>query len=87
MRGDCSLEGDTALRCLLFHPLLLFQNLLSDSDIRIYVPLIRLSQRLSSDSEAFDDEDAAPKCLAMTASTLLFNTRLLLLMHMVDISP
>lgn len=56
-----------------------------DSVIRFYVFLTRLTERLSSDSEAFDDEDAAPKSLAMTASVFLFN--IMLLVHMVGISP
>lgn len=56
-----------------------------DSVIRFSAPLIRLSQRLSSDSEAFDDEDAAPECLALTAPMLLFNT--MLLVHIVVINP
>lgn len=67
-----SLEGVTTVHCLLFHPLMPYpiisewqeirqgKKLLSDSVTRICGPLIRLSQRLSSDFEAFDDEDAAP---------------------------
>lgn len=58
---------------------------LSDSPIRYCTPLIRLSQSLTSISEAFDEEDAAPICMTLTASMLLFST--LLLVHMVGINP
>lgn len=37
------------------------------------MPLIRLPQRQSSDSEAFDDEDKALMCLEKTASVHPFN--------------
>lgn len=93
----CSLEGVATLCCLLFHLLLASpiisdrqkikqkKSQLFDSVIASYVFLTRLTRRPSSGSEAFDDEDAAPECLAMTASVLLFN--IMLLLHMVHISP
>lgn len=43
------------------------------SDSLICVTLIRLPQRQSSDSEAFDDEDKALMCLEKTASVHPFN--------------
>lgn len=59
---------------------------LSDSVSRYDTPLIRLSQRLSSNSKAFDDEDEDDEFVwHLAASMLLFNTKLLV--HMVGINP
>lgn len=93
-REICSLEGSFTHSYPILQFFIFFLNTmavnqtgkgwLSDSVFRYYTPLITLSQRLSSNSKAFDDEDDE-FVLHLAASILLFNT--MLLVHMVGINP